>query len=49
MSWWDLKYSEKKDLNMISSAYFDLFSGNKIKPSKYQMIKWIRKYYNREK
>lgn len=39
---------EKRDLQMISLAYFDLFSKFKPRPSKTQMIYWVRKFRNDE-
>ena len=47
-AWFKMDKTEKRDLNLVSMAYFDLFSGSKLKPTKYMMIKWLRKYYKKE-
>lgn len=47
--WFDLSAKEKRDLNMVANAYFDLMIPREPRPTKYQMIKWIRKYHKREK
>lgn len=41
--------SESRDLNMISCAYFDLFGPFKPRPTKTQMIYWVKKFRDREK
>jgi len=40
---------ERRDLNMITTAYFDLFSPFKPRPSKTQLIYWIKQFRKKEK
>lgn len=40
--------AERRDLEMISLAYFDLFSKFKPKPSKTQLIHWVRRFREQE-
>lgn len=47
--WTVLSPREKDDLNLISSAWFDLFSGDKPKPTKYEMVKWLRTHKKRSR
>lgn len=39
---------EQRDLNLLTSAFFDVFSLCKTRPSTHDLKIWLKQYHNRE-